>query len=215
MRKKFTLILTSIILILGFSPALPPAKAAQKPKLNVKKLDMTLGTSFQLKTYNMKKKYKITFRSLDDSIASIASADDQSRSAMIQAQGIGSTSIRVIVKRPKKEKLVLRCRIRVTPPAVSIKFNKKKIQLKLGQRRQTDIIIKPSASTERPIYESTDPSVVTVNPFGVLTAVAPGTATIRATILSTNRVAICTVTVQPCFTSTSSKGDRTSSRKEH
>lgn len=207
MKKRLLPILT-FMLILGFLPALPPAHAAQKPKLNVKKLDMTLGSSFQLQTYNMRKKYKVTFCSLDDSIASVTAVDDKSRSATIQAQSIGTTMIKVTVKRPKKGKLILRCRINVTPPAVSIKFNKKKIQLKLGQRRQTEIIIKPSASTERPIYESSDPSVVSINPFGLITSVSPGTATIRATLLSTNRVATCTVVVTPYPASSAPKGSR-------
>lgn len=209
MKRKLTILLT-FALILSFLPAVPMAKAAQKPKLNVKKLDMTLGTTFQLQTYNMKKKHRITFRSLDDSVASVASVDDNSRSAVIQAQGIGTTAIKVIVRRPQKNKLILRCRINVTPQAVSIKFIKKKLQLKPGQRYQTDIIIKPSASTERPIYESSDSSVASINPFGLITAVSPGTVTIRATALSTNQVATCTVVVLPYAASSTSKGDHSS-----
>lgn len=44
-------------------------RRSEKPKLNMKKLNMTVGSTFSLRVYNAKKKQKITFTSSKPSVA--------------------------------------------------------------------------------------------------------------------------------------------------
>lgn len=196
-RKKVHVFL--LVCAIFLNVLAPPAtvQAAPEPRLNIKKLDMTLGTTFQLQIYNIRKKHNVIFKSKDESIVRIVPTSENERCALLQAQAIGKTVVKAIVRLPKKKKIVLRCKVNVTPQAVSIKFVKKKLFIPVGSKRRADIIVKPSSSTERPIYESSDPSIVTINPLGWVTAISPGVATIQATSLFTRQITSCTVIVQP------------------
>jgi hypothetical protein len=180
------------------SPLTPAAEAAmQKPKLNIKKLDMTLGNNFRLRVYNMKKKYKASFVSADPSLVSVDSVSSNTKKATLKAHGIGSANVTVNIQRPKKKTLTLTCRVKISPEAFTIKFVKHKFDVTPGGNVQADTIIKPSSSTEQPVFVSSNPAVATVNPFGLITGVSAGKATITATLLSNNQSAACTVIVSP------------------
>ncbi len=90
----------------------------------------------------------------------------------------------------------LKCRVKVTLNAVGIKFTKKNIRLETDEQIRLETIIKPSSSTEKPVFESDDTDVATVSSKGVVTAVSPGIVTITATLLSCNLTATCTVVVE-------------------
>lgn len=201
MKKKLTLFLAFSLIVCCFAltPASKADAAQKKPKLNVKKLEMTLGESFHLRIYNMKKNQKATYVSSNPSLVSVKPVNAKTRKAVIKADAIGSSVIKVMIPRKKAKPFILKCRVTVSPGPVSIKFIKRKIAIKCGQSSNADMIIKPSASTERPVFESSNPSVVRVNPFGVITGISPGTATITATLLSSNLTATCTVIVKPSF----------------
>lgn len=195
--KKVHIFLLVFAIFLNILAPPVAVQAAPEPRLNIKKMDMTLGTTFQLQIYNVKKKHTVTFKSKDESIVCIVPNTENDRCATLQAQAIGKTTIKAIIRFPKKKKTVLRCKVTVTPQAVSIKFVKKKLFIPVGSKRRADISVKPSSSTERPIYESSDPSIVAVNPLGWVTAISPGVATIHATSLFTGQITSCTVIVQP------------------
>lgn len=60
MKKKFTSLLVFVLLISMVLPAGTSSAAGKKPKLNMKKLNMTVGSTFSLRVYNAKRKHKIT-----------------------------------------------------------------------------------------------------------------------------------------------------------
>ena len=69
MKKKFTSLLVFVLLISMVLPAGTSFAAGKKPKLNMKKLNMTVGSTFSLRVYNAKKRHKITFTSSKPSMA--------------------------------------------------------------------------------------------------------------------------------------------------
>lgn len=196
--KKRCLCFIAWILLINCLLIPSEAKAAQnKLKLNVKKLDMTIDSNFQLRIYNKKKKQTADFVSSNPAIVSVESVSANTKNAVLRASGIGVSQITVTVTRKKRPPKILKCRVAVFPEAVSIKFMKKNVKLKPGRQFHTSVIIKPSASREQPIFESSDPNVASITPLGVITAVSPGTVTIRATLLSANLSTVCKVTVKP------------------
>ena len=59
MKKKFTSLLVFVLLISMVLPAGTSSAAGKKPKLNMKKLNMTVGSTFSLRVYNAKRKHKL------------------------------------------------------------------------------------------------------------------------------------------------------------
>ena len=203
MKKKFTSLLVFVLLISMVLPAGTSSAAGKKPKLNMKKLNMTVGSTFSLRVYNAKRKHKITFTSSKPSIATVKTETQNARYASVSALAIGSSVITVTIKKGKKVVRNLKCRVRVSPNAVSIKFMKN--QVPLSQRTRLETIIKPNTSAERPVFESSDESIAIVNSRGVVMGVSPGTVTITATLLSRNLTASCVITVLPDSTTSSTK----------
>lgn len=191
--------LLALLLTLSFSLALPPISlqaAVKKPKLNIKKLEMAVGDTFQLRIYNMKKKQKATYVSSDPNVVSLEKNTANKKRVKITANAVGSANINVTIKKGQKTVRQLKCRIKVSPNAVSIKFTKKLITLNVNEQCQLDPIIKPVTSTEQPVFESDDTEVATVSCRGTVTALSPGITTIRATLLSTNQTAECKIVVK-------------------
>lgn len=197
MKKKAVWLLAFVFLTGSLlSPYSSVQAAAKKPKLNIKKLNMTTGNNFQLRVYNLKKKQKVTYTSSNQEIISIGRIASNGKRATIKARSIGSATVNATVHKGKKVVRRLKCQIKVTPNAFSIKFPKRKIHLQTGSRFRLKPIIKPNTSMEQPIFESDNPIVASVSCRGVVTAISPGKATITATLLSSGLTATCTIEVR-------------------
>ncbi len=197
MKKKIALLLVfamAFSLIYSDSSTLA---ARKKPKINVKKLNTTVGADFQLRIYNMKKKYTVTYISTNTDIVTVTPDENSKKRATLTAMSIGSAKIIATVKKNDRIIRTLKCKVKVTPSAVGIKFMKRKVKVSIGKKKRLDTIIKPGNSMERPVFESDDPNIASVNSNGVITGISPGTVTIRATLLSSDMTATCTITVQP------------------
>ena len=80
-----------------------------------------------------------------------------------------------------------------TSPIQSIDFDKEKIELRIGSKSVLQTYLQPfNAEYENILWNSTNENVATVSPKGVITAVAPGTTTITATV-ETEKGADCSV----------------------
>lgn len=198
MKRTMIRAFTILILALGFCFALgKQSEAAQAPRLNLKRLDLTKGTTFTLRVYNLAENETATFKSSNTDVVSIKEVATNKRSVVIYGKTIGSTKIKVTIKRTGKKVDTLKCKVKVAPVPVSIKFTENKVYIKEGQQAYLDVIIKPYSATETPVYESSDEDILTVNSFGLVTALSPGKATITATLLSTGKTAKCTIIVVP------------------
>lgn len=197
MKNRVALLLVFSLVFSSFFTGYDTQAASKKPKLNVKKLNTTVGASFQIRVYNMKKKYKVTYTSSKPSIASVKAVTANNKRANIQALAVGSTTVTATVRKGKKLVRTLKCKVKVSPSAIAIKFMLRKSKLYINQKMRLETIIKPNTSEEQPVFESEDPSIATVNSHGVVTGISPGTVTITATLLSCDLTASCTITVLP------------------
>lgn len=199
MKRKIIFSLLSFFFIFSlaiFVQSETASCAPKKTKLNVKKLKLSKGNSYTLRVYNLKKKQTIQFISDDTSIVTVAEHGRRAKKVTITAVGIGNSTIRANIY-SRKGKLVrsLKTRVHVTPYAISIKFATKKVKLNVDDTLKLPVIIKPNTSEEIPIFETSDADIVTVNSRGIITGVAPGQATITATLLSSGQKVQCQIQV--------------------
>ena len=83
------------------------------------------------------------------------------------------------------------------PVATSIALNKTETTLKVGAQEQLTATVLPEEAEQAVTWKSSDPTVATVDENGLVTAVAPGSATITAaTTDGTKLTATCEVTVE-------------------
>lgn len=77
-----------------------------------------------------------------------------------------------------------------------VTLNKTSTTLKAGRTETLVATIAPANATNKNVtWSSTNTAVATVNPTGVVSAIAPGTATIKATTQDGAKIASCSVTV--------------------
>jgi len=107
----------------------------------------------------------------------------------------------VITARTPDGKVTATCVVTIVSnsvPVDKIKFDKDKVSVQVGETDQLIAKIEPENATERDlIWESSDPSIVTVDENGKITGVKPGTATITVKTPDGKVTATCTVKVEP------------------
>ena len=93
------------------------------------------------------------------------------------------------------------CQVTVTAapvPVSGVSLNKDSLALGVGDSETLTATVKPEDATNKAVtWTSSNSTVATVDQNGVVTAVAPGAATITATTVDGGFTAICTVTVRP------------------
>lgn len=201
MKHKLFITIFSLLLVFSLAITTQPSTglcAPKKMKLNVKKLTLTKNDTYTLRIYNLKKKHTVDFSSDDEDVATVKETFSNGKTALVTPVNIGSTTVRASIFN-RKGKLVrtLKTHIRVTPLAVSVKFAQRKVRLNVSEIMRLSVLIKPDLSQEAPLFESSDPDIVTVNSKGIITAIAPGNATITATLLSSGQKATCAISVYP------------------
>ena len=85
-----------------------------------------------------------------------------------------------------------------TVPVTGVSLNKDSLALGVGDSETLTATVKPEDATNQAVtWTSSNSTVATVDQNGVVTAVAPGTATITVTTADGGFTATCTVTVRP------------------
>lgn len=144
--------------------------------LNMRSVKLVKGTSVRLKVLNLPADYTVSFQSSNTKIASVSSA------GKIKGKKKGEATVTATVKQNNRTVRKLTCDVVVGPAAVSIVIPKSKITLTLGKSAYVNYIVKPSNSTEVPIFKSSNKKVAKVSKTGVITTHSVGKATITATI---------------------------------
>ena len=133
----------------------------------------------------------VTWESSNTSVATVDAT------GKVTAIGAGTATITVTTEDGSK---TATCAVTVTAATVSVSgvtLNKTALSLTVGDTETLTATITPDNATNKNVTWSSDtPSVASVN-NGVVTAVAPGTATITATTVDGGFTATCTVTVRP------------------
>lgn len=170
--------------------------ASKRLRINVNNINMTVGQTFKLRVYNMKKNYTAKYKASNPDLVRIEKNGKKGKLAKITALAVGKVTIKVTIKKKNKKKKTIKCRIKIGPTAVSIKFMKRYYHVQLGEQLKLDLLLKPNTSIEQPVFESADKSILTISGQGVVTPVSPGVTTVTATLLSSGQKSVCTILVE-------------------
>ena len=158
-------------------------------KLNVKSKTIVKGRQYALKVYNLTENQTVSFKSDDDSVASV------NEKGVVTALAVGTTKITVTVaNKETKETSTLQCDIVVGPPAISIQFSRLNYELTVGQRVFIEKILQPLNTVEEAKFLSLDKNIATVSTGGFITAKNVGSTSIIAQI-DNGAFAVCEVIV--------------------
>ena len=184
-KSKFSCFLILLFLLSSLLNAYPAQAASAKDySLSATQATLLLDDSMTLSVEGVTDE-EISFKADNSSIASIEVTDKDR--CELTSQAVGKTTITVKIK--KKESFffmnsttTLYCKLSVTPKAVSVKFKKKEYKLPVGTSKKTAVILRPSITTEIPVFSSSNPDIATVNTKGKVTAISKGTTIVSATI---------------------------------
>lgn len=197
-----------IVFLLLFSLLTDPASASAKKSrtkkkdaespysLNMMTADLLVGESMIL-TVNGITEESVSFKSSSDAV----SLDPESNGTSCKCSGdaVGTSIVTVKIKEKgflffNSTSTTLTCRITVSPKASSIQFNRQQVRMAPNTKRKVKITLRPSITTETPVFSSSDPRVARVNAAQKIVAKSPGITVITATIQNGN-TASCRVIV--------------------
>lgn len=151
--------------------------------LNTTKASLLTGDDLSLYVEGTSNE-EISFSSENDSIVSVEATGENS--CKCTGISVGSTVITVKVRKKvlffTSSTTTLRCKITVTPSAVSIRFKKRIYRIGAGKKKKIKVVLRPSITSEKPTFTSSNTRIATVNSKGRVFARAVGTATITATL---------------------------------
>ena len=160
----------------------------KEPRLNVKTLSLAKKNKYIIRVYNASD-YSVSFASSDTNIINVK--DVTASSCKLVPKSAGSAYVvATLTSLEGDEVRELKCKVKVSPIAISIKLSKKKMKLMVGDSVKIKYSIKPNISAEKPRFVSEHPNVASVSSTGVVTALAPGKVNIRAYIAN-GRYASC------------------------
>ncbi len=191
-RRRIISFLLIISLCMAFCNT-ADAAVSRTPRLSMKTLYIAKDNTYKLHIYNTKPEYTTEFSSSDSDIVMIKK--NKIKNCRLKANAIGTATITAkVFDETGSEITTLKCKVVVSPPALSIKFTKRKVKLNTGRSRIIKAVIKPNISYEQPKYTSDDTGIATISSTGVVTAISEGQTTIRATIAN-GSTASCIITV--------------------
>ena len=196
--KKILAIILMVTVIVSLMPntmliADAAPKKARTLKLNKKNLEMYVGQKQTLKVTKVtpaKASKSVTWKSSNKKIASVNSK------GKVTAKKAGSAKITAVSKSNSKVKVT--CKIKVYNKPKSLKLNKTKYTLEVGD----DFKLKVKSATPKNAYKkvkfsSTNSGVAEVEDDGTVYGVSAGTATIKArSVWNRKVIASCVITVK-------------------
>lgn len=197
MRKKVTAILLVLIFVLSAAFTAIPAAAAQVTQvgdtaagsmtLNRTSLSMGLSEDYTLRVSGTDA--PVSWRSSSNAVFVEANSDG---SAKITAINIGETTVTATAGGEQ-----ISCKVSVLPMAEKLELNETSLLLGVGEEFDLDSAVPDGTEAYYRMYSSSDKSVATVAAGGgIVTAKAPGRATITCT-LDNGVKAQCSVVVRP------------------
>ena len=162
---------------------------ASKVELNESQITLNKGDTYNLIMSVTPDDFTdaVTWKSTDTDVVTVT------ETGVIKAVGTGTATVKLTVGNVSTS-----CRITVLQPVTSISLDRSSISLDSADNYQLSAYIYPStASNKNVVWESSDPSVATVDDNGMVTALKKGTAKITVKAMDGSNVsASCTVTVK-------------------
>ena len=149
-------------------------------RLNVKSFSLIIDDSYTLRLRNLEEGQKVSYKAEDSDIVSVDKISN--KEAKITGTNVGTTKIVVTVKESGKVVRVLKCTVKVGPPAQGVKFVESEITVKVGDKTTLKAVLKPGTTVETGKYKSEDKDIAKVTSQGTLTALKPGEITVTITI---------------------------------
>lgn len=197
-----------LVFLLLFSLLTDPASASAKKirtkkkdaestySLNMMTAELLIGKSMTLTVDGITEE-SVSFKSSNDAV----SLDPESNGISCKCSGnaVGTSIITVKIKAKgflffNSSSSTLTCRVTVSPKASSIQFNRQQVRMSPNTKKKVRITLRPSITTETPVFSSSDPRVARVNAARKIVAKSPGITVITATIQNGN-TASCRVIV--------------------
>ena len=162
---------------------------ASKVELNESQITLNKGDTYNLIMSVTPDDFTdaVTWKSTDTDVITVT------ETGVIKAVGTGTATVKLTVGNVSTS-----CRITVLQPVTSISLDRSSLSLDSSDNYQLSAYIYPStASNKNVVWESSDPSVATVDDNGMVTALKKGTAKITVKAMDGSNVsASCTVTVK-------------------
>ncbi len=128
---------------------------------------------------------KVDWKSKNESVARV------SQDGVVTAVAAGTAVITA-----SADGISAECTVTVTSPAKSVRLDKGTLTLSAGETDTLTAMVKPDSLTDKSVTWSTSNAAAATVTDGVVTAIAPGTATITAALTTDNTIkATCQVTV--------------------
>ena len=162
---------------------------ASKVELNESQITLNKGDTYNLIMSVTPDDFTdaVTWKSTDTDVVTVT------ETGVIKAVGTGTATIKLTVGNVSAS-----CLITVLQPVTSISLDRSSLSLDSADNYQLSAYIYPStASNKNVVWESSDPSVATIDDNGMVTALKKGTAKITVKAMDGSNVsASCTVTVK-------------------
>ena len=187
--KQFKKVLAFVLALAMVVTAVPTADAkaaAKQPKLNNTKKILYVGQSYTLKIGNLPANWKKCTYAWSASNKNVTVKKGKyGQAASVKANKAGTATVTVKMTYPQtaaqkkaKKKTVKTFKCVVTVKNPSVKFTTTADRIEVGETAQ--FTAKATPSTAKVTYTSSNKEVATVDATGLVTAVADGTATIKA-----------------------------------
>lgn len=211
-RGKRVLFLSTLLIILGCATQIHKAQAAHAPMISVVTQDFNGKSTLDAtnkqrkKAPDVKQKYKktifigdsasltllgdldgydVTYKSSNPSVLKVDPVSTNVCDYYAVSAGTATITVRIKSKSGlffMNKTTVMKVKITVSPWAVSVKFKRSKYSITEGKSKQLRTTLRPSISKEKPVLESQNTQIATVNQKGVVKAKNAGTTYITATI---------------------------------
>ena len=158
--------------------------------LNPKEMTLQVGKSGQLTAVTNPASFKVNWASSDESIATV----DQT--GLVTAHKVGSTTIDAMIASNALGNMYgLTSKLTVVPAEVTgIKLSKDSLRLVIGSSEKLAATVLPEGYADQKVsWSSSNPNNVSVDDEGLVTALAPGDATITALASDGKSMASCYV----------------------
>ncbi len=153
-----------------------------------------VGKSYDFDIKNAPSQSTYQWKSSDKKVATV------NNKGVVKAVATGSTIITCKITSGESS-IILRAKVYVKEPsknaATKVKINNKIQSMAVGETYNLNGTYTPSKASDSVNWTSSDPSVVQVNAYGVITALKEGTVTIKATTLNNSCMDKVTIKVSP------------------
>lgn len=197
-RGFLAILLVVSLLFTGQAASASDREDGDGYSLNTYNCRLLIGDSAKLEVDRVTDE-EVTYKSSREEVAQLS--DEKKDGCQISGKGVGVSYITVKIRKTnmlifKTTVATLKCKVNVAPQAVSVHFEKNQYRLRAGKTKKLKLTLKPSITTEKATFTSSDENVAVVSKNGKVTAKEEGIAWVTASIRNGEK-AVCKIVVKP------------------